>query len=250
MRLKLHSLLHLADLGVSVVSQYREPGSNRLVDLFLPQVPRSVIEIKGISYDNTRAETLLERLLDEARQRRNMHVHLDDGGYPYYTIIVPCGHEIPGFTQLTSKIDYIFVSTPIHSDESVQIAALEIVDFLSSERVKMGLPPHEKQIAETKDQQKSAQPHVTPKKHEEIERTCQALLKTFQDLVPIEQRDVLQHEFQELLNEHEGGHFTSCALRAGRCLEHIVYAVATGWDVKVEEFTLNSINEITQHNIR
>lgn len=75
-------------------------------------------------------------------------------------------------------------------------------------------------------------------------KTADALVSTFNDVLPANEYLVLKHEVDYLLAEFREHHFTSCALRAGRCLEYVVYSLATGWGVPVDERTLLAISQL------
>ena len=59
-----------------------------------------------------------------------------------------------------------------------------------------------------------------------------------------ERKDVIQDEFNELCQEHETDHYTSCALRVGRLLEYLVYCLATDWGIPVNHQMLHVMAEL------
>lgn len=55
---------------------------------------------------------------------------------------------------------------------------------------------------------------------------------------------VVHHEFEQLVNEFNEGHYTSAGLRAGRLLELLVYGLATDWDVPIDTPLLHGLEKI------
>ena len=56
--------------------------------------------------------------------------------------------------------------------------------------------------------------------------------------------EVVHHEFEQLVNEFNEGHYTSAGLRAGRLLELLVYGLATDWDVSIDTPLLHGLEKI------
>jgi hypothetical protein len=60
-----------------------------------------------------------------------------------------------------------------------------------------------------------------------------------------EQFEVLEHELSAFSEEYRHQHYTACALRIGRTLEHVVYALARSWGVNVNRTTLQVLSGLT-----
>ena len=61
-----------------------------------------------------------------------------------------------------------------------------------------------------------------------------------------EQFDVLYSELAAFSEEYRHAHYTACALRVGRTLEHVVYALARAWNVSVNRLTLDALSTLDQ----
>jgi hypothetical protein len=57
---------------------------------------------------------------------------------------------------------------------------------------------------------------------------------------------VLEQELAAFSEEYRHEHYTACALRIGRTLEHVVYALACAWGVKVNRTTLRVLSKLDQ----
>jgi hypothetical protein len=60
-----------------------------------------------------------------------------------------------------------------------------------------------------------------------------------------EEFEVLEHELSAFSEEYRHQHYTACALRIGRTLEHVVYALARSWGVNVNRTTLQVLSALT-----
>ncbi len=76
-----------------------------------------------------------------------------------------------------------------------------------------------------------------------ISSQVQNILCLFQDLAP-ESHGLLEHEMARLLEEYHREHFTACALRAGRSLETIVYALSVQWGIQVRDSSSGILQEM------
>jgi hypothetical protein len=61
--------------------------------------------------------------------------------------------------------------------------------------------------------------------------------------------EVVHHEFDQLVDEFNEGHYTSAGLRAGRLLELLVYGLATDWDVSIDTPLLHGLEKIKNISI-
>jgi predicted RNA-binding protein Jag len=64
-------------------------------------------------------------------------------------------------------------------------------------------------------------------------------------LVP-DKFEVLEQELAAFSEEYRHAHYTACALRIGRTLEHVVYALACAWGVNVNRKTLRVLSNLDQ----
>lgn len=99
---------------------------------------------------------------------------------------------------------------------------------------------------------KAAQPTVptlteapSSKDVEAVADQARTMLAAYVDLVP-DGYAALAHEVDFLVEEFRQGHFTACALRAGRCLESIVYQLAKEWEVEVQDSAFGVVHELKQ----
>lgn len=74
--------------------------------------------------------------------------------------------------------------------------------------------------------------------------TVRQIRGLFDALLDEDGRAVLDHELGELEGEFRNAHYTSCALRVGRCLEYVVYALAQDWDVSIDERPLAAMERL------
>ena len=65
------------------------------------------------------------------------------------------------------------------------------------------------------------------------------MLPALRELLDSQDFAAVEHEVGRLEDEYETGHCTSCALRIGRCLEYVVYALARSWAVPIDEHFLD-----------
>ncbi len=84
-----------------------------------------------------------------------------------------------------------------------------------------------------------------PAEIEQIQDQARFMLEAYVDLVP-DGYPALAHEVDFLVEEFRQGHFTACALRAGRCLESIVYQLARQWGVEVQDTAFGVVHELKQ----
>ena len=90
-------------------------------------------------------------------------------------------------------------------------------------------------------------PREAPRREEveQVEEQARSMLAAYVDLVP-EGYPALAHEVDFLVEEFRQGHFTACALRAGRCLESIVYQLARHWGVEVQDTAFGVVHDLKQ----
>jgi hypothetical protein len=60
----------------------------------------------------------------------------------------------------------------------------------------------------------------------------------------LEQFAILEQELSAFSEEYRHRHYTACALRIGRTLEHVVYALARGWGVNVNRARLQVLSDL------
>lgn len=69
------------------------------------------------------------------------------------------------------------------------------------------------------------------------------ILETFRDLAP-ESHPMLVHEMGFLVMEFRQGHFTACALRAGRSLEFMVYELSRRWGIEIQDSAFGALQDL------
>jgi hypothetical protein len=72
------------------------------------------------------------------------------------------------------------------------------------------------------------------------------VLVSLKSVLTPEQFLVLEHELSAFSEEYRHEHYTACALRIGRTIEHVVYALARSWGVDVNRTTLKVLSGL--HN--
>lgn len=77
-----------------------------------------------------------------------------------------------------------------------------------------------------------------------LEDQIYAIKVTLSRLLRDESFNTVNEEVNRLVVEFSAKHYTACALRAGRCLEAVVYVVARDWEVPVDEPTLACLDAI------
>lgn len=68
------------------------------------------------------------------------------------------------------------------------------------------------------------------------------VLVSLKSILSPEQFAVLEHELAAFSEEYRHEHYTACALRIGRTLEHVVYTLAGAWGVSVNRTTLKVLS--------
>lgn len=72
------------------------------------------------------------------------------------------------------------------------------------------------------------------------------VLVSLESILSPGQFEVLEHELAAFSEEYRHKHYTACALRLGRTLEHVVYALAGAWGVSINRTTLQVLSGL--HN--
>ena len=70
------------------------------------------------------------------------------------------------------------------------------------------------------------------------------VLVSLESVLSAEQFLVLKAELSAFDEEYDNEHYTACALRIGRTLEHVVYALAVAWGVQVNRTTLKLLSNL------
>jgi hypothetical protein len=70
------------------------------------------------------------------------------------------------------------------------------------------------------------------------------ILVSFRAVIPRDKFELLEDELRAFSEEYNHGHYTSCGLRIGRTIEHIVYALALAWHVQVNRTTLHVLSDL------
>lgn len=111
-------------------------------------------------------------------------------------------------------------------------AARRIADHYSGQRRSKGLP---ERIAP-----EVARSRVNP----ELRAVLGRLRDRLRGSLAEDRFRVLLGEVEGLVAEFDAGHFTACALRAGRALEHVVYSLAIAWRVEIDEPALRLLDQL------
>jgi len=278
----------LVERRIQVVEQFRPPGTDLSVDLFIPANIPAVVEIIG----NSRLDKAETSLGSSMEQR--MHMIAESFGARILLFLVGPGPVVRRVrVSPASAIDIELVLVPIspklNSRKAAQSAAETIADDLQN-REKSALETARKLAflgAGTKTGalaagalaagalpfagvagaavaglagfglfslfRKSLEPGEEPELpsaeveeqdmqliHEaiaKIETSTVAILGVLSSTVDDTRLMSLKIELDHLQTEFGAGHFTACALRAGRCLEFAVYSLAEAWKVPTDEPT-------------
>ncbi len=86
-----------------------------------------------------------------------------------------------------------------------------------------------------------AKPTATDRK---LGQDVEAIMTTLSGLIGEPALATIRSEANSLLAEYDVEHYTACALRAGRCLEAIIYLVAREWQVPIDEPTVACLEAI------
>lgn len=70
------------------------------------------------------------------------------------------------------------------------------------------------------------------------------VLISLKSILSPEQFEILETELSAFSEEYRHEHYTACALRIGRTLEHVIYALARDWGVKINRTTLQVLSDL------
>jgi hypothetical protein len=74
-------------------------------------------------------------------------------------------------------------------------------------------------------------------------KQADSILLSFRELATDESA-AAEHEMQYLIEEFCSGHYTSCALRAGRCLESMIYLLSRIWGIELRDPEYGMLAEV------
>lgn len=71
--------------------------------------------------------------------------------------------------------------------------------------------------------------------------------KSYEPLLTPKAFEILKHEIHEFLAEYDSKHYTTGALRIGRTVEFILYALASSWGVNINKVTVRYLAKVKNH---
>lgn len=214
----------LGTRGVTALESFVAPG-NRAVefDLFLPGHPRAVVEVRRGSegLDRVRADVV----------RRTRSAEGIFGGPPIVFLVITKAteREADGFADAVGG----YVPT-LHV--IARPGAGELPPATAADAIKAALD------AGVRGRRRAAKPIKPPGlPASELAGVTRSILTALNGAIPPAEYTVIEDELRMLHREHDAQHFTACALRAGRTLECVVYALARAWAVPVNEPLLRTL---------
>lgn len=252
------------------VSEYTLPGKKHSVDIYIPAIPRTLVEIVA-SRDERALEDAYSRLLASIRKINVKSLAV---------LVAPNIHNRPSVELRKNEKHSVHILRIPHKasiEEAAKMAAEEIIKLHTELRetimptspsisgvggiagsilgacanaqfpilgsIVLSSIPILKlvrgQSEEVKNRRRSTSDIGLHSPNDQAlspyEKTSTILLRTMADLVSQDSLHGLHSEMGALLDEMEAEHFTACALRAGRALEYIVYLLAKEWGVRVDE---------------
>lgn len=205
----------LVELGVVSVANFREPGTNRRFDFFLPTPPFGVIELKAVQGN---PDYIAAKLEDFARRLPEIRRGLGDGTRVYLAVIGPGSGKLRFSAPLPDGV-LLFAA-----DDDIGALADRIAADFQSHAVHMTAGELPTKFAQ-----------MLLEDQDELSSTLSHLALNLEALFLADGRKVLEHEVAHLRDEIGHQHFTAAALRVGRTVEFIIYAACRSWDVQVRE---------------
>ena len=245
-----HLTSELKSLNVPVVSEYRVPGSDYVIDLFVPSLPRAAIEIRT---KHSHGELSEKRRLTELFAGRLL------------TFWIYLEEDVSQSIQLSRGEDAFILCVSVEHPESISGLAVtsaknifEVLTRICQERfghelagasawqVEEAADRYSRRSRDSRESRLGAYEIFYALGGEELptSKTTRALLYALRCLLPPERYVVFQHELKQLETEFREGHFTACALRVGRSLEIIMYGAARAWGVRLDDPMFSLIEDL------
>lgn len=207
---------HLAMLGVFAIPNFRVPGSPQIgFDFYLPQTPRAVIEITSNALLANHLPKIIERIPE-------IHSSLGEKARIYLVVYG---------ADLDSNLIELARSAGIRviQETRVEVIAQRIQeDFTSGGKHQLSTLQYSPFIPGP----------------DELSQEFLSMLFTYEGRLTPEDYKIFSHELDRMRAEWKHGHFTSAALRIGRAMEYVVYAICRSWDVRVNEPRLTALKQI------
>jgi hypothetical protein len=222
----------LERLGAFVIPQFRVPGTHTYVDFYIASPARAFVEIK------LRESPILSDLRRMLYQLE--HLRREFGGEIVPIVIV--GGEPWHSSPLTQEFRDlgVFILSLDNSAPDVSSStycAKEIQKFL------MHLPYRFKGIEFFATKASPSRENL-PSKLMSAPDIFLDVLVSLKSVLGAEQFVILEQELSAFSEEYRHEHYTACALRIGRTLEHVVYALARDWGVNVNRATLQVLSDL------
>lgn len=83
-----------------------------------------------------------------------------------------------------------------------------------------------------------------PALQEKVGERLRHVVASFRPLLSKEQYTTLEEEISQFHKEVEAKHYTPAALRVGRTVEYIFYALSIEWEVKINKTTIETVNAL------
>ncbi len=244
----------LAKNGFESTAEFRVPGTTFKIDLYVPTIPRAAIEVKR-NFSEHAVAALLELL--KAIEARN-----EVFGGRLNTFLIADARLPPLIAEETNKNPFLYtIIADLNSDKShaeAERVAAEIGRVLSGLRNRQ-LHMRSRSIERVPDQEEDITPisdvFDLSRVEEEyiaarnlagakILQTTETIFASFRHLVSSDRFQLLKYEVEQLHAEYNQRHFTACALRVGRCLEFIIYSLASAWNVRLDEPVLTALDDL------
>ena len=284
----------LDDAGIACNNDFHVLGTQFVVDMFIPQLPRASVEVTdAISISN--GKYLGEKI--------NIHASLkDELGSSFHTLILLLmsdGEESLEFEHLPDGMQILVIKRTESCQETATAAVLKLKKILDLYRqVTLDLPvaavisvaallplisaipcmgigaailgsglltSFMKFSNESSNNVDQAKQGVNfPGHHRAVDNhkiltkppssaviqtvltQVETILETFRELAN-ESHVVMTHEMDFLVEEFRQGHFTACALRAGRSLEFMVYELSRRWGIELQDAAFGMHQELRRH---
>jgi hypothetical protein len=277
-------------LGVYAIPEFRVPGANTILDVYIASPVRAFVEIKFGSSPSTLNIRRLLQQSEDIRQKFGGEImpilvagdqqwrsstptqRLRDAGFfilnlsgsvPSASAARHCAKEIRDFLvrlpyQFKGIDDNFAPPAPISEALGARPLPSTKSQKSSSEETLASIKRilAEEDAAKAADQAQSLQcPPAPPRSNVMVAHAAPQLrdlrppsdiftnvLVSLKSVLSPDQFEVLEHELAAFSEEYRHEHYTACALRIGRTIEHVVYALARSWGVEVNQTTLQVLS--------
>jgi len=265
-------------VGVFAKSQFRIPGTHsKILDIYIASPVRAYVEL---NYHNPPPSSAVQHLLLLAEQARR---HFGGEIVPILVTEGEPWGTSPEAQELRATGYFITnLRAPTTDVQSAQQCAKEIRNFLvhlpyrfkgvqigtvSSESPRAVAPsPGSFGVAASRSRKPASdslearmEPEILDSRLTELESALKEMVEgeftstsqlfddvliSLKSVLSPEQFEILETELSAFSEEYRHEHYTACALRIGRTLEHVIYALARDWGVKINRTTLQVLSDL------